>query len=134
MDESIYEIKFSSELGSLNFDRSVLNTQTKYDKTSFLEKRGLTKRYIILSLEELLNLNQSSILKFIVNKSPALYNYFFDPTVPIVNQIMFTFNRQFMYVIDTYSNENWYWSSQNFDKIVRTLKYQYDNSVANMII
>jgi len=50
---------------------------------------------------------------------------FFDHTVPIINQIMFTFYNQFIYVYEVETNESWYWNSVNFYISNRTLKYTY---------
>jgi hypothetical protein len=39
---------------------------------------------------------------------------FIDPSVVMINQIMYTFHRNELYVIENNKYESWYWSSSTF--------------------
>lgn len=49
----------------------------------------------------------------------------FDPRVMVINNIMFTFHREGMYVVENYTRESWYWSPYQFEQTQPTLKYDY---------
>jgi hypothetical protein len=62
-----------------------------------------------------------------------MFSYYFDPSVPMINEIMFTFYQQFMYVQEVLSGETWFWTQSNFQTSSRTLKYYYQDQVGIMI-
>lgn len=51
----------------------------------------------------------------------------------MINSIMFTFYRVFMYVGNSASSETWYWSYSNFQLSNRNIKYEYGDSYVMMI-
>jgi hypothetical protein len=48
--------------------------------------------------------------------------------------MMFTFYRNFIYSLEAKSGEIWYWSTSNFFYSQRSLKYDYNDNTALMII
>lgn len=58
---------------------------------------------------------------------------FIDPSVVMINQIMYTFHRNELYVIENNKYESWYWSSSTFIQINPLLKYDYNNNLILMI-
>jgi hypothetical protein len=58
---------------------------------------------------------------------------FFDPRVMVLNNIMFTFHREGIYVVENKTRESWYWSPKTFEKIQPTLKYDYKDNFLLMV-
>jgi len=96
----------------------------------FLEKRNINKHLIVLSLDELFS--QNKLIAKLANLPPFLSSELFDPTVIMINQIMFTFYRNYIYAAELVTNETWFWSLNNFFFSQRSLKYDYKNYVALM--
>lgn len=59
------------------------------------------------------------------NSLGGMFGFLFDQSVPMINEIMFTFYKQFMYVQEVVSNETWFWTLTNYQTSSRTLKYTY---------
>lgn len=52
----------------------------------------------------------------------------------MINQIMYTFHRNELYVIENNKYESWYWSSATFVQINPLLKYDYNDNLILMIV
>lgn len=72
------------------------------ENRTILQKYGIDEMTIFLHFNEVYKEN-----KFLMELS--LFNYFnlIDPTVPMVNQILFTFYRSRVYIYETISKELW---------------------------
>jgi len=77
-------------------------------------------------------LNDNAYIKYCNNLDLKLVNLV-DPAVPAINQIMFTFNRKSMYAYEDMSSEMWKWGYSTFVQTARSLKYEYIDSIGNMI-
>ena len=78
-----YEYKFSSELGTYNFEKSTLNSKDPVEQISFLDKRGIKKRVILLSLDEFYN-HQDFVLKM-RDSLGVMFGFYYDSSVVMVN-------------------------------------------------
>ena len=56
----------------------------------------------------------------------------FDPRVILVNQVMYTFNKEGIYMTENKTRDSWFWGAHSFAKINPTLKYEYDDSYTGM--
>jgi len=53
-----------------------------------------------------------------------------DPRVIMINQIMYTFNKQGMFVVENKTRESWYWGASHF---MPTLEHEYAGSLTLML-
>ena len=51
----------------------------------------------------------------------------------MLNQIMFTFYKEGIYVVENRTRESWYWGPNTFAQLNPTLKYDYGDSWTVMI-
>lgn len=107
--------KFSGELGTVNFAHSTSKVSGDGDnlmKKDFLKEHLITEHLIILSIEELTQGNT-----YVQGLShPESLIQMFDPRVMVLNNIMFTFHREGLYVIENKTKESWYWNANSFEK------------------
>jgi len=57
-----------------------------------------------------------------------------DPTVIIINQIMYTFFRNDIYCTERMKSEQWIWSEYSFTKINKLYTLDYEEDMALMIV
>jgi hypothetical protein len=128
----VYEYKFSSELGTYNFEKSTLNDIDPVEQIAFLNKRGIKKHIILLSLDEFYN-HQDFILKMRASLG-VMFNFYYDSSVVMVNQMMFTFYRNYIVAVETRSKESWFWGVNAFIWTNRNVKYDYDDSTVLLVV
>lgn len=58
----------------------------------------------------------------------------FDPSVAIMNQIMYTFHRESQYVYSNKTRQQWYWTTNTFKNLNPLLKYDYNDHLMVMFI
>jgi hypothetical protein len=100
--------KFSGELGTLNLahSNSIVNgADDNLFQSNFLEKHNFNEHLIVLSIEELCK--NSSYIQFLIDQPEFLQ--FIDPRVIMLNQVMYTFNKEGLYMIENKTSEVWYW-------------------------
>ena len=132
-EELVKEYKFSSEVGTLNFERSILNSkQVLDDKQTFMEQRNLKEHAIFLSIPEFYD-HQPYLLDM-RKQAPRVFSTFIDESVVMINQIMFTFYKNYIFAVDVKTSETWFWTTTNFMISNRTLKYDYNDSLPIMIV
>ena len=104
----------------------------KYAKPlSTLQKRSIREIPIILSMDEVFSHNQ-----YLVSMANLKFPWSFvlDASVPMVNQIMFTFNRQDMNVLNMVTKEVWQWQTKTFKLVSPNFTYDYNSSFIKMIV
>ena len=69
-------------------------------------EHGIREHLIIMSLDELVKNNKWSLLTVSLGMN--------DDTVLMINQIMYTFYRESIYVMENKTREGWYWGSTTF--------------------
>lgn len=79
---------------------------------SIIKKRGIQEIPIILSDQELFGHNK--YLMSIVKIRQWHWDLLIDDSVPVINQIVYTFNRQDMNVLNMMTNEVWQWKSHTY--------------------
>ena len=88
---------------------------------------GIQEHLIILSVDEISRYNP--IFSWLTTSSLQLL----DSSVMTVNQIMYTFNKETINVINTKTRENWYWNPTTFQMINPLFIDEYKNSYSEMI-
>lgn len=58
----------------------------------------------------------------------------FDPTVAILNQIMYTFHRETQYVYNNGTRQQWYWTTNTFKNLNPLLKYDYNDRLMVLLV
>lgn len=133
LEEELHSFyKFSGEMGTVNFAHSRSVVSGKDDnlfKSNFLAKHGIEEHLIIMSLQELTNHNY--FIKWF--SKPGDFFQLFDPRVMVINNIMYTFHREGIYVVENNTRENWYWGPNNFQKVNPLLKYDYQDQYMIMV-
>jgi len=96
------------------------------DSIDTLRAHGIAQHAIVLSMDEVSrgNLFYKYLLEFRV----------LDMRVVMINQIMYTFHRRPMYVIESMTRETWYWSTQTFKDLNPLMKYDFNDNWKIMII
>ena len=74
-------------------------------KTDFLQRHGFQEHLIILSVRELAL--ENGYIESMLQLNDVLH--VFDPSVIMLNQIMFTFHRESIYLVENKTRESWYW-------------------------
>jgi hypothetical protein len=121
--------KFSNKLSTINSASNLeLSSLLLTNKTfsSSLAGKGINEHSIVLSFDEAMN--GKSFLKDLCKVG------LIDIRVPIVNQIMYTFHREQIYLVDASSKESWFWTTSTFKKLNPLLKYDYGDSKKVMVI
>ena len=92
-----------------------------------LDAHGINEHVIVLSLNDLVK--KQMPLRWLITKSINML----DPSVIVINQIMYTFHRQNMIVAEKVSGETWSWRSSDYKTYSPQLRYDYDNNLYKMI-
>jgi hypothetical protein len=79
-------------------------------KTHFLKNHNIQEHLIVLSVREMSKGNR--YVEFMLQLNDIFH--VFDPTVIIINQIMYTFHRESIYIVENKTRETWYWGPKNF--------------------
>ena len=106
--------KISGELGTINF----ANNQRDMRDPDFMANHGITEHLIILSLHEFTKGNY--YVSYLIRVASLL-----DPSVIMMNQLMYTFNRQQIYVVENKTRESWFWMAETFASVEPTLEIDY---------
>jgi hypothetical protein len=63
-----------------------------------------------------------------------MFNFYYDSTAVMVNQIMFTFYRNYICAAETRSKESWFWGVNAFIMTNRNAKYDYDDNAVMLVL
>ena len=88
----------------MNLDRSALNVESSLQVEPFLESLGINEHLIILSVDEIFQNNKYLLWLNQFHYYSRLFTTI-DPTVIIINQIMFTFFRNDIYCTERMRSE-----------------------------
>jgi len=121
-DGAIALYKISGELGTINF----ANNQHDMHDPDFMANHGISEHLIILSLHEFTKGNFYA--SYLIRVASLL-----DPSVIMMNQLMYTFNRQQLYVVENKTRESWFWMAETFSSVEPTLEIDYHGSYSSMI-
>ena len=97
-----------------------------------MEQRNLKEHVIVLSIPEFYA-HQPYLLEMRA-QAPRVFSTFIDESVVMINQIMFTFYKNYVFTVDVMTTETWFWTTTNFMLSNRTLKYDYNDSLPIMIV
>jgi hypothetical protein len=119
--------KLSSELSTLNLASEIQIAGSDYpSQVDSLSGHGFNQHLIVLGTDDLSRHNP--FFRFLFKWS------LLDVRVAVVNQIMYTFHRRQMYLVDSVTKESWMWSEQDFSQINPLLKYDYANNMKVMVV
>lgn len=93
-------------------------------KKNFLLEHGIREHLIVMSLDEMVRNNTWAKLTVGLGMN--------DNSVVMINQLMYTFYRESIYVIENKTREGWYWGPHTFQRLHPTLKYDYEGKTGLM--
>lgn len=97
-----------------------------------MRKHAFQEHLLVLSTDEFYNYNRYLLLMH--KQMGMFFPYYFDASLVMINQLMFTFHRTYVSVYEARSGETWYWGTNAFVLTNRNLKYDYNDDVAMMVI
>ena len=88
-----------------------------------LREHGINKQIIVMSTDELVAESNGIVSVLLGTWASALRLY--DPSIILLNQIMYTFHRQKMILIDNSTMESWYWTEDHYRRLHPLLKHDF---------
>jgi len=116
--------KITGESGTISYSHTV--TWKKEQAQDFLASHRINEHLIFTTLDEFCRSNR--LVKWLLKLG------IIDKSVIALNQIMYTFHRQSIGVVESTTSENWYWNEHTFKKLNSLLKYDYDDNFREMLV
>lgn len=95
------------------------NTTLEIQKTVHqFQEHGINRQIIVMSSDELFDRNKDSngIVQVLLGTWVRTFRLY-DPSIILINQVMYTFHRQKMIIMDNSTMESWYWTEDHFHRL-----------------